>query len=402
MTTRRSFQYGRQTRRCVDFGAVSDAPAAISVAQAMSVEVAGSTLGVITMGQTVDVQATGATSSLPAAQLDGEFGAAVITLGGTPYATGTAPPVMTLTGTLLFGAGAAPGIRVEINSVSGGTARGQAFFRVSYDSGATWALAGAGGQLTAATVALDGAASGVTLNFPVGTYGTDQVWEGTVTRFRSTEGNSYTFDQATASAMPILRKAAVNPEAKDALACGVGGVTRWMASTDAAVVALFTGDPALTVMGRVAYDVVDAVGTWLSACSSADPTNHKRRFQQIATGVGRLAHAGTRGDGVIAASSTTTADPTVTTAAHNECWTFPGANGGTTCEVDGVGKALTATASDWVNGGATTMVPTRVAIGCEADSTPSSAFAGLIYRFTVFNTALSSGDRALWNTELAA
>jgi hypothetical protein len=93
---------------------------------------------------------------------------------------GTLSPAVTLSGTRSFAAGVVPVILVEINSIAGGTALGAAFFRVSYDDGATWALAGAGGQVTAATVALDGIAAGCILNFPAGTYATSYTWRGSI------------------------------------------------------------------------------------------------------------------------------------------------------------------------------------------------------------------------------
>ena len=78
--------------------------------------------------------------------------------------SGTAPPAVSLTGT------PAPGdVRIDMNVTTGGP-RGTALF--------TWKLNGVTqqtGQVTAATFALG--ATGLTLNFPAGTYFTDNVYE---------------------------------------------------------------------------------------------------------------------------------------------------------------------------------------------------------------------------------
>ena len=78
--------------------------------------------------------------------------------------SGTAPPAVMLTGT------PAPGdVRIDMNVTTGGP-RGTALF--------TWKLNGVTqqtGQVTAATFALG--ATGLTLNFPTGTYFTDNVYE---------------------------------------------------------------------------------------------------------------------------------------------------------------------------------------------------------------------------------
>ena len=87
-------------------------------------------------------------------------------------AQGTSPPSITITGggTSPATANAPVNLRVECNDVSGGTARGQAKVRISYDGGATWAVPSV---TTAATIAITG---GLTLNLGTGTYAVDQVW----------------------------------------------------------------------------------------------------------------------------------------------------------------------------------------------------------------------------------
>lgn len=87
----------------------------------------------------------------------------------------------TISGQLSWGPTLVPRIVVEINSVAGGTGLGQAFFRISYDGGSTWGLAGAGGQATGAgPIALDGAATGMFISFPVAVYSTAMAWHGSI------------------------------------------------------------------------------------------------------------------------------------------------------------------------------------------------------------------------------
>jgi hypothetical protein len=90
----------------------------------------------------------------------------------TLTATGTTPPTVTLTDAAAGNTLAIDSIRVEITT---GGARGTAVFRYSYDGGANWAESGV---LTAATYTLkqNGMSTGIVLNFPVGTYATDNVY----------------------------------------------------------------------------------------------------------------------------------------------------------------------------------------------------------------------------------
>ncbi len=90
------------------------------------------------------------------------------TLGDTLTASGTTPPAVTLTGSLIV----PYGIRVEITTLG---ALGVAVFRVSLDNGTTWL---ASGVTTAATYAIAGTA--IVLNFAAGTYATDNVYRATV------------------------------------------------------------------------------------------------------------------------------------------------------------------------------------------------------------------------------
>lgn len=319
---------------------------------------------------------------------------ATITLGGTMRATGTSPPVVTLTagtGSLTY-AGNCPGIRVWIDSVAGGTARGQATFSISYDSTTTPAHSGV---TTAATYSIpDGPAAGNVVNFPAGTYGTDQVWEGTVATLRSSEGNSYTFTQATASAQPVLRKAAATPDAKDALFFNGAQV---LACTDAAVVALGTNDPALTVAFRAAYSSADADGMVCSFANTGIATNRRRRWGQSSNSTGREVHIVANDAGTVVTNTCNTTPITATTNAHNCVWYGAGSNGALALDVNGANETII---NSPVNVG--TFTPNNFALGACNDSSADTFFVGLVYRVALWASQLSAGDRTTVNTELAA
>ncbi len=336
------------------------------------------------------------TAAAPVAspQLRVQVSAASITLGGTMRAAGTSPPVVTLTagtGSLTYASGC-PGLRVEIDSVAGGTARGQATFRISYNSGSTWAYSGV---TTAATYSIpDGPAAGNVVNFPTGTYGTTQSWEATVTTILSTEGSTYTFTNATASRQPIFRDAAVTPDSKDALFCAGAQA---LVSTDAAAVALFANDPALTVAARVAYTAADANGVYLGAGDSAQATNRQRRFSQGNTGAGRETQVWVNDAGTVVTHTCTTDPLTGGTAAHNVMHYGPGSAGAINIDVNGSTETMSpATATIG------TLTPTQLVLGATGNTTPTLFFNGYLYDLAVFSSQLSSADRAAWNTNLSA
>lgn len=94
------------------------------------------------------------------------------TLGATLLASGTSPPVVTLTGTLTT----PYGLRVEIQTTG---ALGVATFRASLNNGTSYV---ASGVVTAATYTVPG--TSVVLNFPAGTYANDNIYQATVERVR--------------------------------------------------------------------------------------------------------------------------------------------------------------------------------------------------------------------------
>lgn len=95
-----------------------------------------------------------------------------------PTATGTSPPVVTITGENSL---AIDSVRVEITTLG---ARGTAVFRYSFDGGATWSESGV---VTAATyeMKLRGMPTGLTLNFAVGSYAVDNVYVSTQPKYTS-------------------------------------------------------------------------------------------------------------------------------------------------------------------------------------------------------------------------
>lgn len=367
---------------------VAPTPLAVQTQQIPVLIVAEKLLPIV-QTQAVTLDITASKASLTAAQLRVKVASAAITLGGTMRLMGTGPAV-TLTGTLLF-ASACPGLRVEI--LTGG-ALNVGTYRVSYDGGATWALAGSGGQVLPAggTQALAGAASGVTLNFAAGTYVVSAVYQGTVVTIRSTEGSTFTFTNATAGLQPVFRHAS-DPSNAEARAGLYFGGAQYLTSTDSSVVALFVNDPALTVIGRVAYQTLAANGTWLSAADSAG-TSNKRRFQQISTSPGRESHVWVNGS---ATSGTSTSSANALSGAHNVCWFFPGAGGSVNLQVNG-GSDVQVTANAAIG----TSTPNRVSLGAVHDNSADTFLTGHIYDIAVFGTQLGSSDRGAYNTDMAA
>jgi hypothetical protein len=119
-----------------------------------------------------------------------------LTLGGTPLASGAAPPVVTYTGTLT-------GPVVPYLQIDGAGARGVATFKVSYDDGATFPHTGI---LTAASVALPGVGSAITANFATGTdYATDNVYQSVCESLTDLSASANHASQGTAAQRPLVR-----------------------------------------------------------------------------------------------------------------------------------------------------------------------------------------------------
>lgn len=339
-----------------------------------------------------------ASGGLVPAQLRVQIAKAVITLGTLMRAAGTTPPTVNLaagTGSLTYtnGTGAGcPGLKVRISSVAGGTARGQALFDLSYNSGSTWAVTGVA---TAASYTIPGgAAAGNTLAFGTGTYNVDQTWECTANVVRSTEGNSYTFTQVTLNSQPLFVKAAGWAGAQDALR-GTG--THGLHSTDAALVSLFTNDPALTLMGRVHYSVADATGYWFAAGNSAQAVIGARRFGQSNAGTSGLCRQTCNNDANVTTTTTSTPDPSYPTSVHNEAWTNAGGGGAVTFRVNDASCSLN---NSPITVG--TLTPNRVTLMLEGDSSPSAGLNGYLVDLVAFSSALSSANATEWHNALVA
>lgn len=95
-----------------------------------------------------------------------------------PTAAGTMPPAVTITGETTL---ALDTVLVDIQT---GGSRGTATFQYSFDGGSTWSESAVP---TAATyeMKLNGMPTGLTLNFPVGTYNADNTYTSTQPKFTS-------------------------------------------------------------------------------------------------------------------------------------------------------------------------------------------------------------------------
>jgi hypothetical protein len=135
-----------------------------------------------------------------------------ITLGGALRATGTAPPAVTITG--------APtsqvGLHIEIDSVAGGTALGQATYKWSINNGSSYV---ATGVTTAAGPTALGT-TGISVSFAAGPYNMDNKWDATVSAWADQSGNGNHATQATAANQPLFSVAAFG--GYSALDYGVG------------------------------------------------------------------------------------------------------------------------------------------------------------------------------------
>jgi len=117
-----------------------------------------------------------------------------LTYGGTMRATGATPPVITLTGAL-----SGVPVPIEVDCTAGG-ALGAWTGSVSYDGGSTVAQV----FTSAATIALVGAGTGLTLNIAAGNAAVDDVWKATASALGDQSGNGSNYSQATASKQPII------------------------------------------------------------------------------------------------------------------------------------------------------------------------------------------------------
>jgi hypothetical protein len=126
------------------------------------------------------------------------------TLGDTPRAQGTTPPVLNLS--------ASPGGSLTSTvfpyvQIDGAGARGAATFKVSYDDGATFPHTGI---QTAATNTLPGVGAHITANWAAGTYATNNIYEPLAAQVADVTGKGLHAAEATAANRMILRAVGFN------------------------------------------------------------------------------------------------------------------------------------------------------------------------------------------------
>jgi hypothetical protein len=130
-----------------------------------------------------------------------------ITLGGTLRGQGTAAPVWTISGTPTR----LVGLHLEIDSVAGGTALGQATYKWSEDNGSTYV---ATGVLTAAGPSALGT-TGLSVAMAAGPYNIDNKWDATLAGCADQSGLGNHAAQATPANQPVFSLA------------GFGGYAAW-------------------------------------------------------------------------------------------------------------------------------------------------------------------------------
>lgn len=138
-----------------------------------------------------------------------------VTLGTIPRSQGTSPPVLTFSGTLT--GTAFP--YVQIDSTAGGTALGQATYKVSYDDGATFPHTGI---VTSGTpTALPSVGSAILASFAAGPFNTNNIYQPLVAQASDLSGQSTHGTEATAANRMIARAVAFN--GRPAFDCGTAG-----------------------------------------------------------------------------------------------------------------------------------------------------------------------------------
>ena len=115
--------------------------------------------------------------------------------GTTPLASGTTPPTITYSGTLTL----AKGVWVKILTTGG--ARGTAKFRTYLDGLGVTPVEGSD-QTTAATYTIPG--TSLVVNFPVGTYATDNVYKGVGQPINDKTANAYNLSNTTQPTRPFI------------------------------------------------------------------------------------------------------------------------------------------------------------------------------------------------------
>ncbi len=340
--------------------------------------------GVGAGSQVLDFEVTASTSSLatPLADFDPARG---ITFGATLKVTaGTTVPAVTIGGTVTFSTGA-PGLRIKITDVTGGTGTGQAKFQYSTNNGSTWN----GSDITTGSgVSLTG---GTTATFPAGTYATDQVWAATVETWTSREGNSYTATNATAAQQPIYFSSGFGAGSTPYFL--FDGTDDRLVGTISSVTTAFADANPYTLFYQAALNAAD-VGYGIVSVGNSASGNGKRYWGQSTTGSGRY-NSSYRND----AASALNVDRSVNDVDTNpHCFEWYTSSAGTSIylQVDG-GSANPSNVTS--NPGTSTH--NRVCFGCEFDSSPSLFFAGKLGRVRFHGDDLDSSQRTAERTVLA-
>lgn len=334
--------------------------------------------------QAFDFEVVGSTNSLatPLADFDPARG---ITFGTTPKVTaGSSVPAVTLGGTLTFSTGA-PGLRIKITDVTGGTGSGQAKFQYSTDNGTTYN----GSDITTGSgVALTG---GTTATFPAGTYAVGQTWAATVATWTSREGNSYTATNATAAQQPIYSNSGFGTSSTPYLQ--FDGVDDRLVGTISSVTTAFADAKPYTLFYQAAPGSA-LINVGIVSVGNSGSGNGKRYWGQSTTGTGRYSTA-YRNDAGTALNVNRSLNDT-DTAAHCFEWYTSSAGTEINLQLDG-GAANPSNVTS--NPGTST--PNRVCFGCEFDSTPALFFNGKLGRVRFHGIVLDSSQRTAERNALA-
>jgi hypothetical protein len=295
------------------------------------------------------------------------------------FLTGTSPAV-TITKT---GGGAipeftsnVPGLLVKITT-GGALAVGK--FDVSYNNGSTWAHTGV---TLAATYALDGTATNLTLNFAAGTYVLNDTYEMRVGTWRSNEGNLYSFSQVTGGQCAVYRGVDVGTPylqfdaVDDIYLCTTTGAWSWLQNS-----------PAFTHIAKIYPDAFNTIRSYFSVGNSGQASNGDRRFGTTTTSAGRWFQGFTNDSGGTGPQNSATV-PTIAT--HKLRWKSPGTT--LTLAADGTTDATINAAA--CNPG--TLTPNRACIGARSNLTPGGYFGGKIYRLLGWTSQLSDAQCAAW------
>lgn len=331
--------------------------------------------------QIVDFEVVAYTASLPASIGDWDP-AKNIKLGTTPKVTaGTSVPVATLStnggGSRTFATGC-PGLQFKVTDVTGGTARGQAKFQYSVDDGVTF---NGSDITTAATYDITtGAATGLTLNFPTGTYAASMQWAVTVEEWTSCEGHSYVVNNTTVAQQPIYL---ANGFGSGKPALDYDGVDDRLVGTISAITTAFSNSCVYTLTYKAAFDVIDASMAVVSVGQPAGTTG-KRYWGQSTTGSGRY-NTSYRNDANAAVNLDRSIND-VDTSAHIFQWFSNVGGTASSLQVDGGTANPNAGTS---NPG--TLTPTRLCFGAEFDNVPAFFFNGKQGRTRFHDNVLDSG-----------